>query len=99
VGCVRSVGWKKKRAAQTVELGKYRDLANFGDFAMPPGMRHISLLNRCPSGPLATVIEEIGNLAISDGLASSVRVFALRHFRRLRRTAKRVSKQQATNCR
>jgi predicted DNA-binding ribbon-helix-helix protein len=32
----------------------------------------------------ATLIEEIGKLSSSNGLASSVRVFILRHFRRLR---------------
>ena len=30
---------------------------------------------------LATMIEEIGKLRLSGGLASSVRVFILRHFR------------------
>lgn len=33
---------------------------------------------------VATVIEQIGNLSISESLASSVRVFVLRHFRRRR---------------
>jgi predicted DNA-binding ribbon-helix-helix protein len=36
---------------------------------------------------LAMMIEEIGKLAISGSLASSVRVFVLRHFRRPQVTA------------